>query len=412
MRLSRAHAVGDATGIGLRPVLAPLLVMAVVYLIYAWDRVVVPVTLVEVRAAYRLSLSSSSLIASVFTLGLAITALPAGLLVARWGTRTTLVVGALLFSACTIYVPFGIGLADLLGARVAAGVGEGFYNVAMYSFLAGLTVRYRGAAAGVATTLFGLGMLSGPPAISWIQRSSADWHMSFYALGLAGIVGALALWLLIDAKWDRSGPLENAPMWPRVIGVITRRSAIVLAAAAANGVGVYAFISVYVTFLRTSWHIDQGTAAFVFSAYGLGGLLGGIPMGYIADRIGRRRFLVVSFLLAGIAGAVAFMAPPNLVVALLANFCLGMLLNGSYSNCYAAIQDEVADEDIPIATGLLATVYFLTASFSGWLLVSASGILGWGGGAMMVYTLPYWICAVLFFSTRDARRRDVGAPAA
>jgi hypothetical protein len=36
------------------PVLASLVVMAVVYLVYAWDRVVVPVELVEVRAAYRL----------------------------------------------------------------------------------------------------------------------------------------------------------------------------------------------------------------------------------------------------------------------------------------------------------------------------------------------------------------------
>ena len=56
------------------PVLAPLLVMALVYLVYAWDRVVVPVALVEVRAAYGLSLSSSSVIASVFTFGLALTA--------------------------------------------------------------------------------------------------------------------------------------------------------------------------------------------------------------------------------------------------------------------------------------------------------------------------------------------------
>jgi hypothetical protein len=90
-----------------------------------------------------------------------------------------------------------------------------------------------------------------------------------------------------------------------------------------------------------------------------------------------------------------------------ANFCLGMLLNGSYSNCYAAIQDEVAPEDIPIATGLLATVYFLTASFSGWLLVTAAASVGWSIGALLVYTVPYWICATLFFfSTGMGRRRE------
>ena len=389
------------------PVLAPLLIMAVVYLIYAWDRVVVPVELVEVRAAYGLSLSSSSIIASVFTFGLALTALPAGLLTVRWGTRTTLIAGAVLFSICTAYVPLGFGIADLLGARVLAGVGEGLYNVAMYSFLAGLTVRYRGAAAGVATTLFGLGMLTGPPVISWLQEFSATWQGPFYALAVVGILGALALRLLIDRRANQTSTEQAAPILPRLVRVVTPRNLVVLLAAAANGVGVYAFISVYVTFLRTEGHLTQAVASYIFSAYGLGGLLGGIPMGYLADRVGRRRFLIVALLLAGIAGAVAFTVAPAVVPSVIANFCLGMLLNGSYSNCYAAIQDGVAPEDIPIATGLLATVYFLTASFSGWLLVTAAGFAGWSLGAVMVYTLPYWICAVLFFfSTGMERRRE------
>jgi len=170
---------------------------------------------------------------------------------------------------------------------------------------------------------------------------------------------------------------------------------------------VYAFISVYVTFLRTEGHLSQAAASFIFSAYGLGGLLGGIPMGYLADRVGRRRFLIVALLLAGVAGATVFTVAPAVVPSVVANFCLGMLLNGSYSNCYAAIQDEVAAEDIPIATGLLATVYFLAASFSGWLLVTAAGFVGWSIGAILVYTAPYWICAALFFfATGMERRRE------
>lgn len=395
--MTQTRAPQPAAASALPPrLLAPLAVMAVVYLIYAWDRVVVPVALVEVRAAYGLTLASSSLIASVFTFGLALTALPAGLLLARWGTRATLVAGALLFSVCTIYVPVGRGLADLLGARVAAGVGEGFYNVAMYSFLATLTLRYRGAAAGIATTLFGLGMLSGPPVIAWIQRGTGNWHMPFYSLGAVGVVGALALLLLIDPPAASVGRVRPPPVLPRLVRVVNRRNLIVLLAAAANGVGVYAFISVYVTYLRGAWHMEQGSAAYIFSAYGLGGLIGGIPMGYLADRFGRRRFLIIALLLAGITGAAAFMLPPLVLPSLIANFCLGMLLNGSYSNCYAAIQDGVAPEDIPIATGLLATVYFLTASFSGWLLVTIASAGGWSLAAIAVYTVPYWICAVLF----------------
>lgn len=405
MAMSQVGATGEARPVELGAVLAPLLVMAVVYMVYAWDRVVVPVELVEVRGAYHLSLDTSGIIASVFTFGLALTALPAGLFVARWGTRRSLVIGALLFSLCTFYVPVGSGLTDLLAARILAGVGEGFYNVAMYSFLANLTTRYRGAAAGIATTLFGLGMFSGPPVISAIRTATTAWQWPFYILAMVGVLGALALRLLIrhDKVPAAAGPA--APILPRLGRVITPRSVLILLAAAANGVGVYAFISVYVTFLRMDNHMSLTSAAYVFSAYGLGGLTGGVPMGYIADRIGRRRFLIVALLLAGIMGAVAFSVAPSVIASLAANFCLGMLLNGSYSNCYAAIQDEVAQEDIPVATGLLATVYFLTASFSGWLLLTAAHFVGWSIGAILIYTVPYWICAALFFLARGMDNR-------
>src|SRR6201996_7323376 len=215
------RAVDEASTIEMSAVAAPLLVMAVVYLVYAWDRVVVPVELVEVRSAYGLSVSSSSLIASVFTFGLALTALPAGLLVVRWGTRTTLVLGALMFSLCTAYVPVGFALADLLVMRILAGVGEGFYNVAMYSYLARLTKTHRGATAGIATTLFGLGMLSGPPVISAIHSLSAAWQNPFYVLAMVGVLGAIALQLLIgrDANEEPAGPA--APILPRLARVIT-----------------------------------------------------------------------------------------------------------------------------------------------------------------------------------------------
>jgi MFS family permease len=291
-------------------------------------------------------------------------------------------------------------------SRVIAGVGEGFYNVAMYSFLAGLTVRYRGAAAGFASTLFGLGILTGPPVISLIQKFTGDWHRPFFLLAAVGIVGALAIRVLIGNENNLKAAIDAPPMLPRLKRVITARTLVVLLAAAANGVGVYAFISVYVTFLRTHWHMDQATASFVFSAYGVGGLLGGIPMGLIADRIGRRRFLIVALLLSGVAGALVFAVPPSITASVLVNFCFGMLLNGTYSNCYAMIQDEVPDEDIPIATGLLATVYFLTASFSGWLLVTAARATSWPEGAMLIYTLPYWICALLFFLARGLEHRS------
>lgn len=389
-------------------IVVPLAVMAVVYLIYAWDRIVLPVELVEVRAAYGLSLSVGSLLASMFTMGLALTALPAGLVLVRWGTRATLVAGAILFSVCTAYTAFGHGLADLLVARIAAGVGEGLYNVAMYSFLGSLTVRFRGVAAGSAGTLFGLGILSGPPVITLLHLGFDDWRAPFIVLALTGIAGALLLRLSLSARIG--GPAKSTvPMLPRLARMMTRKTLVVCILAGVNGVGVYAFLSVYVTFLRTIWHVEQTTASYMFSAYGLGSLLGGIPMGYLADRIGRRRFLLAAFPLCGLAGTAAFAVAPAIVPAVMVNFCLGVLLNGIFSNCFALMQDQVERSEIPIATGLVGTVVFTTASFSGWLIVTASGTFGWMQGAGGVYLVPYMVGGLLLLCTPALGRKPAAA---
>ena len=116
---------------------AGLLIVSAVYILYAWDRLVVPVQLVELRHAFNLPLSAAGLLATIFTFGIALTAIPAGFFVLRFGTRTSLIVGTLIFSLCIGYPPFGKGLGDLTAAQIGSGIGEGLYNVALFSFLGG-----------------------------------------------------------------------------------------------------------------------------------------------------------------------------------------------------------------------------------------------------------------------------------
>jgi len=372
-----------------------LIIISIVYLIYAWDRLVFAIELVEIRKAYGFELLSAGFLATVFTLGIALTAIPAGFIVMRFGTRTSLVLGAIIFSLGTGYTPLGHGFGDLTVARIVSGVGEGLYNIALFSFLGGLSAKYRGTLTGLAASLFGIGIFSGPLIVAQTLTITGNWHTAFYLLALAGIVGAILIGIALRWHNIESDRTTGPVTLERLRRVLVPRNIAVTGVMAINGLGLYSFLGLYETYLRSTLHMELGLASAVFSLFGIGNIVGGAPAGYIADRIGRKLYLLLAMIGCAIFGAAAFLVPatPWLIAALC--FVFGFGVNSIYTNCYALIQDQVEKKDIPLGTGVLATIYFLVGSVSGYVLVQARDAFGWGWGSIATYTVPYAVAAVI-----------------
>lgn len=383
---------------------AGLVIISLVYILYAWDRLVVPIELVELRKAFGLNLAAAGFLSTIFTFGIALTAIPAGFFVIRFGTRTSLVVAAVIFSLCIGYPPFASGLGHLTVTQIGSGIGEGLYNVALFSFLGGLSEKYRGTLTGIAASLFGIGIFSGPLVVAKILTLSGSWQAAFLIFAIAGLVGAALIGIALgrhDIGSDRTtGPITlerlRRVLVPRNIGV-----AVVMAV---NGLGLYSFLGLFTTFLRTSHHMELASASAIVSLFGIGSIIGGSPAGYVADRIGRKLYLLMALIVCAIFAVSAYLAPstPWLLAALC--FVFGLGVNSVYANCYALIQDQVGKEDIPLGTGVLATIYFLMGAFSGYLLVQARDAFGWGWGSVAIYGVPYLIAAVVMIGLMAADR--------
>lgn len=387
-----------------------LVIISIVYLIYAWDRLVFAIELVEIRKAYGFELLSAGFLATVFTLGIAITAIPAGFIVLRFGTRASLVLGAIIFSLGTGYTPLGFGFGDLTAARIVSGVGEGLYNIALYSFLGGLSVRYRGTLTGLAASLFGVGIFSGPLVVAELLTVTGKWQAAFYLLALAGIVGAIAIGISLSGHEFQSDKTTGPITMERLARVLVPRNIAVTAVMAINGLGLYSFLGLYETFLRTVNHMDLGQASAVFSLFGIGNIVGGSPAGYVADRMGRKLYLLIAVIGCAIFGAAAFLAtPPTPWVLATLCFVFGVGVNSIYTNCYALVQDQVEKNDIPLGTGVLATIYFLMGAVSGYLLVQARDVFGWGGGSLVIYTIPYAVAAIIMIGLMISDRKRLGS---
>jgi predicted MFS family arabinose efflux permease len=374
---------------------AGLVIIGIVYLIYAWDRIVFPIELVEISKSFGFELAAAGFLATVFVLGIALTAIPAGFVVMRYGTRASLVVGAVIFSLATGYTAMGHGLVDLTIARVVSGVGEGLYNIALFSFLGGLSDRYRGTLTGLAASLFGIGLFLGPPLVAAILDFSGRWETAFWVFAAAGIIGAVLIGFTLPGHDVASAKATGPVTWRRLVSVLAGRNLAVAAIMAINGFGLYSFLGLYETFLRTAHRMDLATASAVFSLFGIGSVIGGSPAGYLADRIGRKLYLLLALIGCAVFGVAAYTAPPTPWLLAALCFLFGLAVNSIYTNCYALVQDQVAKDDIPLGTGVLATIYFLMGAISGYLLVQARDAFGWGAGSVAAYGAPYVVAALI-----------------
>jgi MFS family permease len=77
--------------------LISLVVLAGSYVVNAMDRQVFPVLLTPIRAEYGFTLGQGGLLATIFTLGIGVSGVPAGYLLDRLSRKTVIIVGVLIY---------------------------------------------------------------------------------------------------------------------------------------------------------------------------------------------------------------------------------------------------------------------------------------------------------------------------
>jgi MFS family permease len=132
-----------------------------------------------------------------------------------------------------------------------------------------------------------------------------------------------------------------------------------------------------VAFLRDGWHIDYAQAVDRASMVPLGWVIGCPLLGYLADRIGRRKPVLITGALVMLIATLAILyLPPNTIPPYVAGLMLG-LGSGAAMIPYTIIKEVNPDRVKGSATG---AINFLVFTFSavmapvyGWLLTKISG---------------------------------------
>ncbi len=295
-----------------------------------------------------------------FTLGVA-----GGALSDRFGPRITTSAGMAIIVAALLWASFASSL-SIVYLAFGAGVGVGIALV--YTPTMGAVqpwfVRHRGLASGISSAGIGAGTLVIPLLVTaWIDA----WGWRVAMRGLAGAVAVLGIASALCLEKNPAGrglgpdgdpPLQGVGGGHSALAGMTLREAV-----RSSSFGwlylstVLAAPVMFTPFAHLSAHardmsIAEGLAVGLVGLIGIGSLVGRFAIGWLADRIGRLRALVLMIALMGASYLLWWLAPGY---ALLAGFavCFGLCYGGIVSLLPPICMDLFGGRSLSAVIGVL-----------------------------------------------------------
>jgi len=337
------------------------------------------VMLPELRAAFGLNTAGLSSLIGLYYYSYAAFAIVAGAAVDRWGAKYTISAGVLILAIGTAM--FGASMTWIAGVgRFLQGAGAAFaFVAAVYLAARGLPARYLATAIGVTQCVGMLGGSAGQFGVAPLIHGSLDWQQFWIYASVVILFIAVAMFI--------ATPRENLTQGSTSIWTTFAPYKIVLTNPQSYLCGLCGGLLFLpttvgamtwgVSFLQQGWHVDYTQAVDRAAAVAMGWVFGCPILGYIADRIGRRKPVVLAGAALMLAATLAiFYLPPATFPPYLLGFLLGFG-SGAAMIPYSIIKEVNPDHAKGSATGAMNFLVFaitaLVAPVIGWWMQRLSG---------------------------------------
>ena len=353
-----------------------LLLLCLMYMILYIDRVNISTAAPLIKANLGLSNTQLGLAFSAFAYPYALFQLIGGYFGDKFGARRTLCVSGLIVCVSTAATGLVNGLASLIAARLALGIGEGAtFPTATRAMSVWTPERNWAFAQGITHSFARIGNALTPPLIALLIEL-VSWRGSFVVLALASLVWvALWTWYFHDVPTSpplskeelaslparsRRGSDEPVP-WLRLF----QRMLPVTAVDFCYGWTLWLFVSWIPSFFYQNYQQNLNQSALYSAGVFLGGVIGDTVGGIISDRIlqrtGDRVAARRNIIVMGMLGGFLFLIPVMLI----------------HDINIAAISLALAFFSIELIVGpIWAVPMDIAPRFSG----SASGMMNFGFG--------------------------------
>ena len=308
--------------------------------------------------AFGLSLVQVGVIRSAWRGATAIFQTPVGLAAERLGARNLLAFGTAASGLAFIALGQAVGFAAILVALFFAGFGSAFQHPLCSTLI---SHAYPGGGRRIALgtyNFFGdVGKFAFGGAISMLAVAGVPWQVPVTAFGSLAVAAALTMLIVLDANIGRAQQVAKSKDdanpgkgW----GIRHRGGFAALCAIEIVDNGVRTGFLTFIAFLMIAKNLPAGWAALSVPLVLIGGMAGKLACGFLAERIGVIRTIVLTEVATG-AGILLVLVLPDVAAYLLLPL-IGVALNGTSSVLYATIGDLVEPEKLPRAFGLFYTL--------------------------------------------------------
>jgi MFS transporter, FSR family, fosmidomycin resistance protein len=306
---------------------------------------------------FGLSLTQVGMIRSAHRVAMAAFQIPAGLIAERFGERNLLALGTLVAGIAFLALGFAPGFWAILIALFFAGVGSAVQHPLSSTII---SHAYPGDGRRVALgtyNFFGdVGKFAFGGIISLLLIAGISWQAPVIGFGIAGVVTAVAILFTVtntvgaDATATPGAPARKAQGW----GIRDTRAFTALCLIEVLDSSTRTGFLTFIAFVLIAKGLPEGWAVLSVPLILIGGMAGKLACGYLAERFGVVRMIVITEIATG-CGILATLALPGAASFLLLPL-IGIVLNGTSSVLYATLGEYVEKDRLARAFGFFYTL--------------------------------------------------------
>jgi MFS family permease len=294
---------------------------------------------------------SIGMIITGYAIGIAIFSLVGGYLFDRYSVKNTVILSVLVFSSFTIMTGFVTTTPELFIARFGVGIGIGIFQPAGVALLGDIFYETRGRAVSVWATFFSVGLFASP---YLIEPFLPAFRLPFEISGALAIIILALIIVFIPVTYKKEKPTTKL----NVKKVFNRNIILLSISIFFFGIALFAgYLGYFSDYLINGLLIPKGNAAIIASMAGAGGFIMAFPIGFTADKIGRKYMVIITSLLIAIGSAGMFFLSTTFDGLIVSTFIFGSGW-GVYVDLLVALgQDSVEDRIVGSISGFLFFIF-------------------------------------------------------